>query len=95
MRFAAVPIPDTPKFELHMPAAEVTKDQFHWEGDMLIHAPSGARFNASSGVADWRNKANLHGDEYDPVEVGYVAGQLLAGRSRPAEPSVADSHEGE
>jgi hypothetical protein len=76
-------------------SAEVTKDQFHWEGDILVHAPSGARFNASSGVADWRTNGSPDGDEYDPVEVGFVAGQLLAGRSPRSEPPVEDIHQGE
>jgi len=78
-----------------MPAVEVTKDQFHWEGDTLVHTPSGARFNKSTGVVDWGTvPAQPHADEFDPVQIGYVAGQLLAGRSSAEEPR-ADSHEGE
>lgn len=76
-----------------MPVAEVTKGQFHWEGDVLIHAPSGTRFNASSGVADWRTNGSPDGDEYDPVEVGFVAGQLLAGRRSAEKPRSEDSSE--
>ena len=66
----------------HMPA-EVTKDQFHWEGETLVHVPSGARFNEAAGVVDWGNvKAQPDDGDFDPVHVAYVAGQLLAGTNR-------------
>ena len=59
-----------------MPAAEVTKDQFHWEGETLVHRPSRARFNEAAGVVDWGDvKAHPDEDDFDPVHVAYVAGQ--------------------
>src|SRR5690242_1646815 len=79
-----------------MPATEVTKDQFRWEGDFLVHAPTGARFNASTGVVDWGDvKAQPDADDFEPVHVAYVAGQLLAGRSSVDAPFNEDSQDGE
>ena len=66
-----------------MPLVKVTRDQFEWEGDTLVHSPSGTRINASSGVVEWAApKEQTDGDEFSPVEIGFVAGQLLARRTR-------------
>jgi hypothetical protein len=66
-----------------MPFVEVTKDQFVWEAGTLIHTPSGARFNTSTGgIVRGLGKAQPNGDFFDPVDVGFVAGQLLSDRSK-------------
>jgi len=76
-----------------MPFVEVTKDQFVWEAETLVHTPSGARFNASTGGVDrGMGKAQLNGDFFDPVDVGFVAGQLLADRSKRNPREISADH---
>ena len=62
----------------------VTKDQFVWEGDTLVHVFTGARVDATTGRVDWPGSTNLwDSGEFHPFDVGFVAGQLLAVGQRP------------
>ena len=71
----------------------VTKDQFVWEGDTLVHVFTGARIDATTGLVDWRETEGLwKSEEFHPFDVGFVAGQLLAQRKnskRPGPQAVA------
>ena len=70
-----------------MPKA-VTKDQFEWEGDVLVHKPSGARFSATAGFVGWSgNHGPPANDDFDPIDVGFIAGQVLAARREPTDPA--------
>ena len=64
----------------------VTKDQFVWEGDTLIHVFTGARVDATTGRVDWPGSTGLwDSGEFHPFDVGFVAGQLLARRTASAD----------
>jgi len=79
-----------------MPRADVTKDQFEWVGDALLHTPSGAHFSATTGIVDWAGKDRSHpSDEFDPIDVAFVAGQLLAERRFPKTRVSDERHDGE
>jgi len=70
---------------------EVTRDQFEWHSGILIHKPTGALFDVKTGFVDWGPKTGpLRIEEFDPIEIGFVAGQLLAESK-----STDDNHDGE
>ena len=70
---------------------EVTRDQFEWHRGILIHMPTGALFDVKTGFVDWGPKTGpLRIEEFDPIEIGFAAGQLLAESK-----STDDNHDGE
>ena len=73
---------------------EVTRDQFEWHSGILIHMPTGALFDEKTGFVDWGPKTGpLRKEEFDPIDIGFVAGQLLAAVKSPDEPAATERHE--
>ena len=74
---------------------EVTRDQFEWHDGILIHMPTGALFNEKTGFVDWGPKTGpLRTEAFDPIDIGFIAGQLLAKGRSPEVPAAGERHEG-
>jgi hypothetical protein len=61
-------------------------EQFEWEGNVLIHLPTGAVFAWQNGktrtgavTTDWGKAADVlaSGDEFDPNEIDILARHLM------------------
>jgi hypothetical protein len=70
---------------LEMALIRVEIEQFEWEGNVLIHLPTGAAFAWQNGktctgavTTEW-GKADVlaSGDEFDPSEIDIVARHLM------------------
>jgi hypothetical protein len=59
--------------------SEVRRDQFKWLGGDLIHGPTGATFASDCRAVAWGDAGRLlsSGEFFDPVDIGFVAGQIL------------------
>jgi hypothetical protein len=67
-----------------MPSTKITREQFTFEGDVLCHRPTGARFTAEAGHAepvwiDWGRAGEglPNGEAYDQDEVLAVAREVM------------------
>jgi len=76
-----------------MPGTPVSRDQFEWDGNRLIHKPSKATFawaypnsESDSVVMNWGLAGDLlpSGEDYDREDVGRVAKELLLEKKRRA-----------
>lgn len=69
-----------------MSIAKVEKEQFEWDGNVLIHRPTRAFFSWTNGNTrtgevniEWNQAADVlpNGDEFDPSEIDTVARELM------------------
>jgi hypothetical protein len=76
---------------MKLPRTKVLEEQFAWDGDRLIHRPTGAWFAWSYPDSDtddvtinWSRCGDVldNGDDYDRGDVGGMASQLLAEKRR-------------
>jgi hypothetical protein len=71
---------------LEMALIRVEIEQFEWEGNVLIHLPTGAAFAWQNGktrtgavTTEWGKAADVlaSGDEFDPSEIDILARHLM------------------
>jgi hypothetical protein len=71
---------------LEMALIRVEIEQFEWEGNVLIHLPTGAAFAWQNGntrtgavTTEWGKAADVlaNGDEFDPSEIDILARHLM------------------
>jgi hypothetical protein len=64
----------------------VKKEQFEWDGNSLIHRPTGAVFSWTNGntrtgevSTEWNQAADVlaNGDEFDPSEIDILARRIM------------------
>jgi hypothetical protein len=64
----------------------VKKKQFEWDGNVLIHRPTGAVFSWTNGNTrtgevsiEWNQAADViaNGDEFDPSEIDVLARRIM------------------
>jgi hypothetical protein len=69
-----------------MAILRVEIEQFAWNGNVLVHRPTGAVFSwQNEGMrtgevsTDWKRAADLlsNGDEFDPDEIDIVARKIM------------------
>ncbi|NSY41533.1 hypothetical protein [Leisingera sp. ANG59] len=58
---------------------KVTEDQFHWEGDRLIHRPTGATFSLNSEWVNFGRAGETLDDStsYEREDVADVASRMV------------------
>ena len=58
---------------------KVTRDQFEWDGDRLVHNPTGAMFNRRSQFINYKRAGETldNGTCYEKEDVLAVANQLV------------------
>jgi hypothetical protein len=73
----------------------VEKEQFEWDGNVLIHRPTGATFSWESSntrtgevSTEWNQAADVlaNGDEFDPSEIDILARRLMKEHAGAASP---------
>ena len=67
-----------------MPSTKITREQFAFEGEVLRHRPTGARFTATPGQAepawiDWgrADETLANGERYDQDEILATAREVM------------------
>jgi len=70
----------------YMAVIQVEIEQFKWDGNALIHSPTGATFswrhsNSRTGevITEWKSASDVlsSGDEFDPSEIDILARTLM------------------